>query len=258
MLAIERKNQILTILQEDKRVLVSDLSLRFNVSEETVRRDLEKLENEGYVVKTYGGAVIKEENNADLPYFIRKKKNVIGKQRIAELAAELISDGESVMLDASSTAVFIAKKIKNKKNLTIITSSVEIIFELADVGGWKIISTGGEMKEGSLSLIGSRAENAVKNYNADKAFISCKGLDIKSGITDTNEMNAIIKTAMFSSSECRVLAIDSSKFNLKSFAKIADIKEADVIITDKKPDGKWLDYFENNKIKCLYPMQSEI
>jgi DeoR/GlpR family transcriptional regulator of sugar metabolism len=253
MLAIERKNQILTILQEDKRVLVSDLSNRFNVSEETIRRDLEKLEIDGYVVKTYGGAVIKEDTNVDLPYFIRKKKNVIGKQRIAELAAELICDGDSIMLDASSTAVFIAKKIKDKKNITLITNSIEILFELSDVTGWKILSTGGEMKDGSLSLVGSRAESAVKNYNADKAFISCKGFERNSGVSDTNEMIAIMKSAMLSCSKEKILAIDSSKFDLISLVKILPSNELDVIITDKKPDDNWLEYFEKYNIKCYYP-----
>jgi DeoR/GlpR family transcriptional regulator of sugar metabolism len=253
MLAIERKNQILTILQEDKRVLVSDLSERFNVSEETIRRDLEKLENEGYIVKTYGGAVAKEDTNFDLPYFIRIKKNVIGKQRIAELAAGLVSDGDSIMLDASSTAVFIAKKIKDKKNITLITSSIEILFELSDVIGWKILCSGGEMKEGSLSLSGSSAESMIKRYNVDKAFISCKGLEIDSGITDTNELNAIIKIAMFSSAKEKILAIDSTKFGLKSFTKIDSIKNIDIIITDKKPENEFLDYFKKQNIKCLYP-----
>jgi len=253
MLAIERKNQILTILQEDKRVLVSDLSLRFEVSEETIRRDLEKLENEGYVVKTYGGAVIKENNNIDLPYFIRKNRNVISKQRIGELAAELVNDGESIMLDASSTAVFIAKKLKAKKNITLITSSIEILFELADVTGWKVISTGGEMKDGTLSLVGSKTESMIKSYNVDKAFISCKGFEINSGITDPNDLIASVKIAMFSSAKEKILAIDSSKFDMVSFVKIATSKEVDIVITDKKPDDKWLEFLSAEKIKCYYP-----
>ena len=141
MLAIERRKLIMEALQEEKRVVVSELSKMYDVSEETIRRDLEKLEKEGLVIKTYGGAVVNENTNVELPYVIRKKTNVLRKQRIAELTAAMISDGDRIMLDDSTTAVFIAKKIKNKKNITLITNSVEILLELSDVTGWKIIST---------------------------------------------------------------------------------------------------------------------
>ena len=115
MLAIERKNQILTILQDEKKVVVAELSAKFGVSEETIRRDLEKLEKEGYVVKAYGGAVLNENAQKDLPSMVRRKTNIVGKQRIAELISARIKDGDSIMLDASSTALYIAQKIKDKK-----------------------------------------------------------------------------------------------------------------------------------------------
>lgn len=105
MLAIERRNQILEKLQTDRRVVVSELSKIYGVTEETIRRDLEKLVNDGFAVKSYGGAVINENSNIDLPFNIRKKRNTVGKQRIAEMIGEQVSDGESLMLDASSTAV---------------------------------------------------------------------------------------------------------------------------------------------------------
>ena len=117
MLAIERRNEILEKLQTDRRVVVSELSQIYEVSEETIRRDLDKL-----VIKSYGGAVINENMNIDLPFNIRKNRNVIGKQRIAELVAKIVQDGDSIMLDASSTAVYIAKGLKDKKNLTLITN----------------------------------------------------------------------------------------------------------------------------------------
>ena len=127
MLAIERRNEILVKLQAERRVVVSELSQLYDVSEETIRRDLEKLVNDGFAIKSYGGAVINENANIDLPFNVRKNHNVIGKQCIAEVVSTLVQDGESLMLDASSTAVFIAKALKDKKNLTIITNSVEII-----------------------------------------------------------------------------------------------------------------------------------
>ena len=111
MLAIERRNAILEKLQAERRVVVSELSQMYKVSEETIRRDLEKLENDGFAIKSYGGAVINENANVDLPFNIRKKRNVISKQKIAEVISSRIKDGTSIMLDASSTAVYIAKAL---------------------------------------------------------------------------------------------------------------------------------------------------
>ena len=137
MLAIERRNEILEKLQTDRRVVVSELSQIYDVSEETIRRDLEKLVNDGYAIKSYGGAVINENVNIELPFNIRKNRNIVGKQRIAELVSRIVKDGDSIMLDASSTAVYIAKALqeKGKKNLTVITNSIEIIIELFDGPG---------------------------------------------------------------------------------------------------------------------------
>ena len=133
MLALERRNLILEKLQEEKRVVVSELSQLYNVSEETIRRDLDKLEHEGYAIKSYGGAVINENMSIDMPFKVRKNRNVLGKQKIAELIREEIQDGEHIFLDASTTAVFIAKNIKCKKHMTIITNSIENLLELSDV-----------------------------------------------------------------------------------------------------------------------------
>jgi len=139
MLAIERRNRILEKLQKDKRVVVSELSRLYQVSEETIRRDLEKLENDGLVIKSYGGAVLNEHSIFDLPFNIRKNQMIAEKQRIASMIADMVRDGEAIMLDASSTAAYVARELKGKKEgLTIITNSVEIILELFDVPEWNV------------------------------------------------------------------------------------------------------------------------
>lgn len=195
MLAIERKNQILTILQDEKKVVVAELSAKFGVSEETIRRDLEKLEKEGYVVKAYGGAVLNENAQKDLPSMVRRKTNIVGKQRIAELISARIKDGDSIMLDASSTALYIAQKIKDKKNITLITNSVEILYETSDMAGWKIFSTGGIMAEGAMALIGTYANSMVERLHVAKTIVSCKGLEKRRGITDSSEVHSSTKRA---------------------------------------------------------------
>ena len=122
MLAIERRNQILEQLQREKRVVVSELSAFFGVSEETIRRDLEKLSEDGFVVKTYGGAVLNEDNVVDMPFVIRKNTNVAEKQIIGKLIAGMINDGEQIVMDASSTVAGTARYLKAKSNLTIVTN----------------------------------------------------------------------------------------------------------------------------------------
>ena len=253
MLAIERRNTILSRLTEDGKVIVADLSRLFNVTEETIRRDLEKLENEGLAKKTYGGAVLNQnQNNIDLPFTVRKETNVSEKKIVAQITAELIKDGDYIMLDASSTAIFVAREIKNRKNITLITNSVEILLEMADKEDWRVLSTGGSLKKGSLSLVGTSAEKMIRGFHVDIAVCSCKGLDLGLGITDSNEKDSEIKQAIFAASDKKVLAIDSSKFDKRSFVRVCDPEEVDVIVTDTAPEARWIEKLREKKVELVY------
>ena len=253
MLAIERRNEILEKLQADRRVVVSELSQIYDVSEETIRRDLEKLVNDGHAIKSYGGAVINENVNIDLPFNIRKNHNVIGKQRIAELISSRIKDGESIMLDASSTAVYVAKALKGKRNLTLITNSVEIIIELFDVPDWSVLSTGGVSREGSFALVGPQTDKMLRSYHVDRAVISCKGFDLASGLTDSDELLANNKKTMLDAAKEKILAVDSSKFDKTAFTAVGMLEDVTTVVTDEKPAAKWLQAFKELGIECIYP-----
>ncbi len=257
MLAIERKNQILTILQDEKKVVVAELSAKFGVSEETIRRDLEKLEKEGYVVKAYGGAVLNENAQKDLPSMVRRKTNIVGKQRIAELISARIKDGDSIMLDASSTALYIAQKIKDKKNITLITNSVEILYETSDMAGWKIFSTGGIMAEGAMALIGTYANSMVERLHVAKTIVSCKGLEKRRGITDSSEVHSSTKRAMLAAAEKKILAVDHLKFDRSAFDRVCGFENVDVIVTDRRPSSEWMKVFEKYGIECHYPEEEQ-
>lgn len=253
MLAIERRNEILEKLQAERRVVVSELSQIYDVSEETIRRDLEKLVNDGFAIKSYGGAVINENVNIDLPFNIRKNHNVVGKQRIAELISTRIKDGESIMLDASSTAVYVAKALKEKRNLTLITNSVEIIIELFDVPDWSVLSTGGVSREGSFALVGPQTDKMLRSYHVDTAIISCKGIDLTSGLTDSDELLANNKKTMLDAAKEKILAVDSSKFDKTAFTAIGMLTDITAVVTDEKPAVKWLQAFKELGIECIYP-----
>ncbi len=255
MLALERKNLILEKLQEEKKVVVSELSALFGVSEETIRRDLEKLEKDGLATKSYGGAVLKENIGIDMPFQVRKKANMAAKQRLAELAATFIHDGDHIILDASSTAVFLARAIKDRENLTVLTNSVEILLELSDVTDWNIICSGGSLREGYLALVGPKTTESFSGFNADKVFFSCKGIDMERGITDGNEMFSHVKQVMMQSAREKILCIDHTKFDRIAFSRMANAADVDAVITDEKPKERWLNFFERFGVKCVYPKE---
>ena len=252
MLAIERRNEIIARLTAQGKVIVSELAKDFEVTEETIRRDLEKLDNEGLASKTYGGAVAKHNSSVDLPYNVRESVNVDKKQYISELISNMIRDGERIMLDSSSTALYITKKIKNKKNLTIITNSVKILLELADKSDWTVLSTGGALKQGGLSLMGSSAEKMIKSYYVDTAILSCKGLDTEFGATDSNESDSLLKQAMLHSAERKILALDTDKFDKKAFIQVCDAADVDIIVTNAQPPEKWVRFCEEKGIELIY------
>ena len=252
MLAIERRNAILSRLNSEGKVIVADLSREFDVTEETIRRDLEKLDSEGLAKKTYGGAVLNQDLNTDIPFNVRRGTNVELKQHIAEVLAAQIHDGDYLMLDSSSTAIHVAKAIKNRKNITLITNSVEILLEMSDKEGWNILSTGGTLKKGSLALVGTSAERMIREFHVDMAICSAKGIDIARGVTDSNEKDTEIKRAIFASANRKVLVVDSTKFDKISFVRVCDMQEIDTIVTDRQPSERWMEHLKDCRVEVLY------
>lgn len=253
MLAIERRNAILLKLSAEGKVVVSDLSREFSVTEETIRRDLEKLDNDGLARKTYGGAIKNENFNIDLPFHIRKQTNVENKRKIAVLISEMIHDGDYIMLDSSTTALYVIQNILDRKKITLITNSIEILIELCNKPDWTIISTGGELKEGGLSLVGYQAEKTITGFHVDMSICSCKGLNEDLAVTDSNERDSEIKKAFFGSSNRRVLAVDFSKFDKTSFVKVCNLESVDTIVTDTDPGEVWRERIRSAGVQLIYP-----
>ncbi|NJP40673.1 DeoR/GlpR transcriptional regulator [Oscillospiraceae bacterium HV4-5-C5C] len=256
MLAIERQKQISILLQTQKRVLVSELSRQFKVSEETIRRDLDKLAAQGVAVKSYGGAVYNENASIELPFNVRKKRNVAGKELIAGLAADLVQDDSHIFLDASTTAVFIAKAIRDRQHLTVITNSLEIMIELGEQTGWTVLSSGGRLKPGYLALVGPQAVGELNAYNAEQAFLSCKGLSAERGVTEGNEELAQTKQAILASARSKILTVDHSKFDQVAFARVCEVGQLDTVITDERPSDAWLERLAAEGVNCIYPGQT--
>jgi len=250
MLAAERRKIILEQLQTEKKVIVSELSTLFSVSDETIRRDLDRLCQEGLAIKGYGGAVL---NESDLPFNVRKIHNPDEKKKIADLIEPLIQDGDSIILDASSTAVFVAKALKNKKRLKVVTNSIEVMIELSDMHDWTVISTGGYLTGDYLAFSGQRAIADISDFCADKLIFSCKSLDAERGILDSNDAFTQVKREMIKAAKIKILAADLSKFDRTAFSKISDIKDIDIVVTNAPPTKGWVASFAKCSVQCLYP-----
>lgn len=251
MLPIERKKRIIEYIADNKPVRVISLSEEFDVTKETVRRDLEKLEQEGVLLRTYGGAVPVEEEHDDEPFSVRSRENIEGKKGMGQAISDLIEDGEVIIMDSSTTSLEIAKTIGRSKNVTMITNSMGLSMEMVKYDKVQIISAGGTLRKKSLSFIGPNAKKTIKNYYADKVVLSCKGICKKRGIMDSNEMEAEIKKSMMEAASTVILAVDQSKFNKCSSIRFADLSKVDIIVTDKEPPEEWLRYLEDNKIQLI-------
>ncbi|AEM73892.1 DeoR/GlpR family DNA-binding transcription regulator [Caldicellulosiruptor acetigenus] len=234
MLAIERRQKIMAMLNENKSVLVPELAKLFNVTEETIRRDLEKLEKEGLLKRTYGGAVLVENYNVDIPFEFRNVTNIEGKKQIALSLIKYIEDGDTLVMDSSTSALQVAKLLKTKKKITVITNSEQIIDELKVFEDTiKVISTGGTLRNKSLSLVGPIAEQTLRSLNANKAIISCKGFDIEKGFTESNELEAQVKKLMIEIADKVYMIADHTKMNKTALVNIATLDDVDFIFTDK-------------------------
>ena len=244
MLPIERRNEILTKLTLEGKVIVGDLAEFYNVTEETIRRDLDKLEKDGLAKKTYGGAVKNDSLNVDLPFTVRKQTNVEGKKYIADIIGGLIKDGDYILLDSSTTALFTVKSIAE--------NSIEILLEIPQKSDWRVISTGGEFVRNGLSFAGRQAESVIDEYNVDLAVLSCKGFDMQKGVTDTRDYNAQIKKAFIRSAKKIYLAVDNTKFDKTSFVRFAEISDIHAVVTDTEPSEEWKTYLAGNNVELYY------
>lgn len=239
MLAVERRQAIFGILEEKGSVTVVELSQRFEVSEETIRRDLTKMESSGLLQKTYGGAFLNAGMHLEVPVDMRVHTYVEGKHVIGELSSRLIHNGDTIFLDASTTAVHIAEGILAKKNVIVITNALKVAETLAAAPDIKVICTGGTLRPSALTTVGKVAETAIENYFADKAFICCDGIHRVHGITDANEKEAEVRKQMIRQAQSTILVVDATKFDKTSFVHMADFDQFDVLVTDREPSPEW-------------------
>ena len=252
MFAIERQYNIMNELRKEKSLSVSNLSKKFFIGEATIRRDLEKLERAGLLKRTYGGAVLLEGLDSEVPLTVRETEQSQEKNTIAQLAAQYITDGDIIIMDSSSTTLKMVPFLRRKEKLTVITNGAKAAIELGEHHHAKIYCTGGMLRENSLSFIGQQARSFIENYCADILFFSCRGLSMEKGLTDSNEEEAELRKVMIKNCKKVILLCDSSKFDKIFFCKVTDFDKINYIITEKKPCQKWLEFFSDKGVNVLY------
>ena len=252
MLAVERRSRIEQTILKNKTVLVPELAKEFDVTTETIRSDLEKLEKQGVLVRTYGGATLVESREADMGIHERETVNFEGKQSIGMRAAELIKDGETVFLDASTSSLHLARNIKNKKSVTVITNAEKIVMELADCPDIKVICTGGMLHAKNMSYIGRVVEDTIRStYFANKVFFSCRGVTLSRELMESTEAEAEIKKAMIECSESAIFLCDRKKLGRLGVPVISGLDKIDFFITDIKLDEEWNKALENFDVRLI-------
>jgi len=251
MLAIQRRRRIVEELRATGSVTVAFLSSVFQVSEETIRRDLMKLEADGLLVKTYGGAYIKEGMHREVSFPVRSSAQIAEKERIARRCAEMVSDGDTLFLDGSTTALHLAQHLNAKRNLVVITHALQIALALAELPGIEVITLGGRIRRSSLTGLGPHAEAAVSQYYADLVFFSCDGVHREHGITDSNESEAEMRRRMIERSREAVLIADATKFDRTSFSLITEFAAVARVVTDSTLSVDWNRFFDDSGIEFV-------
>lgn len=252
MLAFERYAGIKNELTKNKKVFVSELAALFKVTEETIRRDLEKMEQEGFCTRIYGGAFLNSHTNEEVSYTKRNTLNLKEKQYIAKRVAHLIKDGDSLVVDSSSTGLAVLHELyKQKKNLTILTNSIEAL-RLGSTQDQKMISTGGNLRPYSFSLVGSDAIDVLRKYNVDTAILGCKGVALEQGVMESNSFDADVKRVMIEQASKVIITADYGKFDQIALINLLPLKQADYLVTDMKPNDEWLNFTRKQQIELIY------
>lgn len=230
----ERHVSILDILQLQGSVSVTDLAERLEVSEVTIRKDLTTLERQNKLYRTHGKAIPISPYIGDRHINEKEKQFVLEKRAIGKQAASLVREHDSILVASGTTILYMAKELADCKNLTIISASVSVSSMLSQNKDVDVVQLGGLVRESSVSVVGSFAEEMLHYFNCNLLFMGADGVDLEFGVTTTNMMEANLNRMMMGAAQQTVLLADSSKFGKKGFSKICDCEKIDRIITDDK------------------------
>jgi len=247
--AVERRSKILQLLDDLGKVNVIDLSREFEVSEVTIRNDLDRLEKNNLLIRSHGGAF--KTNNLALAVSVKKGVNQAAKRLIGKKAASLIQEEDSIILDSGTTTFEISNHLENFKKLTVISNALDIVNNLSQFKNLQVYMPGGYLKEFSMSLVGPMAERNFRQLHCRKLFLGVDGIKTETGVYTHHMEEAYLNQIMMEISEEVILVADSSKFKKTGLAFISGLEKVDKIITDEGLDKGELYMLEKNHVEVI-------
>ncbi len=235
MIAEERRKIILEKIKKEKAVSVHELAEELNTTVVTIRRDLDLLDKQGLVIRSHGGAIIKEEKvGYEFRFETRKDYSQDIKAKIGKKAASLVTAGDSIGIDVGTTAYEMSRYLRNVGSLNVVTASIPVVNELLSCEDINLICTGGEVSRKDKSLIGHNAIRTLKEYILDKAFIGVAGISFDCGFTLFNMNDALVKRVLVERSKEVIVLADATKIGVACHAFFCDLEAADKLITDRR------------------------
>jgi len=238
---VNRHKAILSAVEVQGTVRVSELAKQLSVTEMTIRRDLSLLERQGLLKRVHGGGISARGRSYEPTLQLRKTVHLTEKQRIARSAYNLVKEGDFIALDVGSTTYELACRLVDRQNLSVITPSLLIANVLVNLPGLRLILPGGIVRPGETSMIGELSHRAFEMFHVDRLFLGVGGIDSQAGLTEYNWDDTLIKQAMLKTAKQVVALADSSKFERIATVKIAPLESLDVLVTDQEPPSTLLD-----------------
>jgi DeoR/GlpR family transcriptional regulator of sugar metabolism len=249
--AKSRKRLILDTLKKDGGIRITELAEKLDKSRMTITRDLDELAKSGLLLRVHGGAVSNTSTSYEPPYFSRKGFRNKAKQAIAQLANDFITKGNTLILDVGSTTRELALLLKKRKNLTVITPSLEHAIELSVNSAIKTIVSGGIVRVGEMSLVGPISEQTIKGFNVDLAFIGAGGVDLEAGLTEYNMEDAQVKKCILENCRKTIVLADAAKLGAVTLTKVIPLEKIDILITDSKSDSSFVQKIKEMGVKVF-------
>ncbi len=250
MFAEERKLKIIDILNQNKKVTVTELVHLFNVSSATIRSDLRELNDKGQIIRTHGGAII--ESGAGFEPHTEQKRdlNLAAKQQIARLAIDLINDGDTVIFDTGTTTLEFAKLLNQRRRVQAVTNDFEIARVLEEMNSISVLMLGGEVRKKFHCTVGAAGIDMLAKLSVDKAFMGTNSLSISKGASTPNIQQAETKKAMVAGAKKVILLCSSRKLGRDSFAHFASLDQIDTLVVEKIDDNEKFE-FEERGVEIL-------
>ncbi len=247
----ERQKQILSLLERQGRLRVAEIVQQFAISEATARRDLETLASQGKAQRVHGGVISVEQAPPELPILDRESEQADEKARIGRAAAGLVADRETVFLGSGTTVLEVARNLRDRKQLTVITNSLPVLNTLAGLKEITVISLGGMLRDSELSFIGHITEQALAEVRVDKVIVGTRGLSLEHGLTNDYLQETLTDRAILKIGREVIIVADYSKVNRVATALLAPLDAMNTLVTDANADKKFLQAIKKQGIQVL-------